>query len=69
MKESASTGNTTLSDCSRSTSGAFAEWRGARCGRARTRHTTVSESSAAIRMPGSKPAMNRSPIEVSVITP
>ena len=69
MKESASTGKTTFSDWIRSASGALSVSLGASRGRASTRNTTVSDNSPAIRMPGSRPAMNRSPIEVSVITP
>ena len=34
-----------------------------------TRSKTVNDRSAAIRMPGKIPAINRSPMEVSVMTP
>ena len=42
---------------------------GASSGRNRTLRITVPENSTAIMMPGRMPAMNRSPIEVSVMTP
>ena len=42
---------------------------GASSGRIITFRITVAENSSAIMMPGRMPAMNRSPIEVSVMTP